>query len=70
MEMWGVLKLQQWHQLWTRADEVEVWGRPPLSQLLYPGQEWGPGRVGGPEVRSQMARGKSCLQDVLAVLGD
>lgn len=64
----GVLKLQQWHQLWTRADEVEVWGRPHLSQLLRPGQGQGPGRAGGPEVRSQMAQGESCLQDVLAVL--
>lgn len=43
----GVLKLQQRHQLWTRADEVEVWGRLHLSQLLRPGQGRGPGRVGG-----------------------
>lgn len=66
----GVLKLQQRHQLWTGADEVEVWGGLHLSQLLCPGQGRGPGRVGGPDVRSKMARGKSCLQDVLAVLCD
>lgn len=48
----------------------EVWGKTALPQPTPTQGKVGPGEGGRPRGRSQMARGKSCLQDVLAVLGD